>query len=182
MGKLFFDYFPIVCFFIAYKIAGVYVATTTAIIATFLQVSVFWLYKRKFETTHLIILAIVVILGGATLWFHNPKFVQWKPSIIYWLFSITLLWSQYIGKKKNILKKLMGKTISLPNTAWKKMSLQWAIFFLIMGGLNIYVAYHFSLSAWVDFKLFGTLGLSLLFIVFQAFQMKDVISSETPNK
>ena len=168
--KLLYDYFPIICFFIAYKLWGIYVATAVTIAASAIQVSAYWLIRRRFEKVHLITFVLITLLGGSTLLFHKVIFIKWKPSIIYWLFSILLIASQYFGKAPLIQRMIDGK-IKLPDKVWARVNLSWGIFFLFLGFLNLYVVYHYSTSSWVNFKLFGTLGLTIVFIIFQVIYM-----------
>lgn len=174
--KFLFDYFPIVCFFIAFKFYGIFVATAVAMAACALQNLIYWFIHRRFEKLHLITMATVFILGGFTLLFHKPEFIQWKPTIIYWVFSMVLLGSHWIGKK-SLLFRMLGNKISLPEKIWFRLSIAWALFFLFLGILNIYVMYHYSLNAWVNFKLFGTLGLTLLFVIAQTIYMSKHMES-----
>ncbi len=180
--KLLYDYFPIICFFIAYKLYGIYVATAVTIGASILQVAFFWLKNRRFETIHLITLAFVVVLGGATLIFHKAIFIKWKPSIIYWIFSIVLIGSHFFTTKP-LLHRLLSSKISLPLKIWARLNITWAIFFLLLGFLNLYVVYNYSTSSWVNFKLFGTLGLTLVFIIAQTLYMaRHMDSDDKTNK
>jgi len=165
--KFLFDYFPIICFFIAYKIWGIYVATAVAIGTSILQVGAYWLRHRRFEKLHLITMAFIVLLGGATLIFHKAIFIQWKPTIVYWIFSLVLLFTQFLSKQ-TLMHRMFKDKIELPLKIWARLNMSWAIFFLLLGALNLYVVYHYSLNSWVNFKLFGTLGLMLGFILVQA--------------
>lgn len=180
MIKFLFDYFPIICFFIAYKLYGIYVATVVTIIASAVQLCVYWLAHRSLEKQHVITFAAITLLGGATLIFHNPIFIKWKPSIIYWVFSIILCGSHFIGKK-TIAERLMGEKIVMPNKKWITINACWALFFFIMGFLNIYVVYHYSTDIWVNFKLFGTLGLTFLFVILQMIYMWPHIDKEASD-
>lgn len=175
--KLLFDYFPIICFFIAYKLQGVYVATAVTMIACVLQNIIYWFKHKRFEKLHMVTLISVLILGGFTLFLHNAIFIQWKPSIIYWIFTLILLFSQYVSKK-NLLAHLLGDKIALPAKIWKQLNLSWALFFLFLGVLNVFVIYHYSMNAWVNFKLFGTLGITLVFTIAQAIYMSRFIQPE----
>lgn len=165
--KFLFDYFPIICFFIAYKIWGIYVATAVAIGTSILQVAAYWLRHRRFEKLHLITMAFIVLLGGATLIFHKAIFIQWKPTIVYWIFSLVLLFTQFVTKQ-TLMHRMFKDKIEMPLHIWSRLNMSWAIFFLLLGALNLYVVYHYSLNAWVNFKLFGTLGLMIAFILIQA--------------
>jgi len=172
--KFLYDYFPVICFFIAYKFFGIYVATAVAIGASFLQMGFFWLKNRSFEKLHVITFVLILTLGGITLIFHKPIFIQWKPSIIYWIFGAALLGSQFFSTT-TLLQRMLNKKIELPPHVWRALNSSWAIFFIIMGFANLYVVYHYSTNTWVDFKLFGTLGLTILFAVVQAIYISKYI-------
>lgn len=179
--KLLFDFFPVLLFFIAYKLYGIYVATAVAIAASFVQVSVHWLKHRKFERMHLITLAIIGVSGGLTLWLQNPMFIMWKPTLVNWLFGLVLIGSMFIGQKP-VLQRMMESAITLPSPVWMRMNLAWAGFFTTMGALNLYVAYNFNEETWVDFKLFGMLGLTILFVIIQGFYMARHLPDEEKAK
>ena len=183
--KFLFDYFPILCFFIAYKVWGIYVATGVAMGASALQVSIYWLKHRRFEKLHVITLAFILLLGAMTLLFHKAIFIQWKPTIVYWIFALLLFSSHVIGSR-TLVHRMLNDKIILPLKVWSRLNLSWAIFFLLLGGLNLYVVYHFSTNAWVNFKLFGTLGLIFVFIIGQALYIarhaQHTKKTEPPNK
>ena len=175
--KLLYDFFPIIIFFVVFKLYGIYAATASAIIASVLQVGGYWLKHRKFEKMQLITLVLITVFGGATLIFHNPMFIKWKVSVINWLFGLAFLGSQFMGKK-NFVQRLLDEKIQLPAQVWQRLNTFWVIYFLALGFINIYVVYHFSTSAWVDFKLFGVLGLTLVFVVLQALYLSKHIQQE----
>jgi intracellular septation protein len=165
--KLLFDLFPILLFFAAFKLADIYVATGTAILATIAQIAWLKLRGRKVEPMQWASLAIIVVFGGMTLLFHDETFIKWKPTVLYWLFTAALLLApRFTGK--NPLRAIMGSQVALPDTAWQRLTLAWAGFFGFMGALNLFVAYTFPLDTWVDFKVFGTLGLTIVFVIVQA--------------
>lgn len=168
--KLLFDFFPILLFFIIYKFLGIFYATAAAMIASAAQVAGYWLVKRRFEMMHLITLLLVVILGSATLLLHDAMFIKWKPTAIYWCFAIICLIMQFVGHK-NLVERLFQSKINLPKIVWTRLNYGWIVFFSLMGVINLYVVYHFSTNAWVNFKLFGTLILTLLFGVVQTIYM-----------
>lgn len=177
--KFLFDFFPVLLFFVAYKLFDIYVATATIIVATFLQVGVFWLMHRRFQTSHLVTLVLVAIFGGATLLLHNPNFIKWKPTVLNWLFAAAFLGSQFIGKK-SMVQRMMDQAVELPAPIWQRLNLSWVVFFIIMGIANLYVAFNFSENTWVNFKLFGIMGLTLLFVLLQAVFISRH-ASEPPN-
>lgn len=168
--KFLFDYFPIIVFFASYKIWNIYVATALTMAASALQVFIYWLIHKRFEKFHLITLGFIVVLGGSTLLFHNEIFIKWKPTIVYWAFAVALLLSQLIGNK-SLIHRMLQEKVSLPIKIWQKINFSWAVFFGLMGFINLYVVYYYSTNVWVNFKLFGTMGLMLVFIVLQALYM-----------
>ncbi len=168
--KFLFDLFPVILFFVAFKFAGIYIATAVAIVATFLQIGWVWVRKRKVDNMLWISLGVITVFGGATLLFQDETFIKWKPTVLYWLFSLTLLIAEF-AFRKNLIKAMMGKQMTLPDIVWRKLMLSWAGFFAVMGVLNLYVAFNFSTDAWVNFKLFGGMGLMLAFAVLQAFML-----------
>jgi intracellular septation protein len=139
-------------------------------LGSLLQVGIYWIQHKKFETLHLITLAIVMLLGSTTLLLHNELFIKWKPTAIYWIFAVVFLLSQCIGKKL-LIQRLLDNQITLPIIIWKRLNLAWVIFFISMGALNLYILYHFSTNTWVNFKLFGALGMTIVFIILQAIYM-----------
>lgn len=168
--KLLFDFFPIVLFFIVFKYSGIYIATAVAMGASLVQVALFRLKFQRYDKMHLISLAIIMVLGGATLFFHNPWFIKWKPTGIYWLSAIVFITSSFIGSKP-LIQKMMEANVSLSSKVWTRLNTAWAVFFVLMGALNLYVAYNYDTDAWVNFKLFGGVGFTLLFVLLQAFYL-----------
>jgi len=168
--KFLFDLFPIALFFIAFKLGDIYLATATAIAASLVQVLWSRIKHGKFEKMPLITLATLIVLGGATLLFRNELFIKWKPTALYWVLAIAFLLSQFIGKKP-IIQRLLEQNIELTLKVWNQLNLSWAIFFSCMGFANLYVVYNFDTNTWVNFKLFGTMGITLVFIIAQGIYM-----------
>lgn len=166
--KFLFDFFPVLLFFVAFKLYGIFTATAVAIAASFIQVGLFWFKHRRFETMHLVTLGIIVIFGGATLLLKDEMFIKWKPTVLNWLFALAFFGSHFIGKKP-IVQRMMASAITLPASIWHRLNMVWTIFFIIIGFVNIYVAYNFDTATWVNFKVFGILGLTLAFVVIQSF-------------
>lgn len=176
-----FDFLPIVLFFVFYKLFGLYIATATAMIVSCVQVITYRIRHQKFETMQLISMSMILVLGGLTLIFHNPWFIKWKPTVIYWLSSIVFLFTS-LFRSKPLIQKLMEANIQLPNALWKKLNYAWVIFFFLMGIVNIYVAYYFDTDTWVNFKLFGGTGCLILFVLFQTFFLtKHQLNSSKTN-
>jgi intracellular septation protein len=176
--KLLFDFLPILLFFLAFKLFDIYIATAVGMVASLLQVAFYWLKHRRFESLHVITFVLVTVLGGATLLFHNATFIKWKPTAIYWAFAIAFLGSRFIGQKP-LLQSLMEKNLTLPQTVWQRLNLSWVIFFGLMGTVNLYVVYHFSTNTWVNFKLFGALGLTIVFLIAQALYMTKYMNVQS---
>lgn len=176
--KFLYDLFPVILFFIVYKFFGIYAATATAIVATIVQIA--WAKYRhgKVEGALIASGAIIVIFGGATLFLHDESFIKWKPTVLYWLFAVSLVASN-IFFKKNLIRSLMGKQIGLPESIWSKLNLAWAIFFAVLGCVNLWVAFNFSTDTWVDFKLFGTMGLMLVFVIGQSLMLNKYMTEST---
>ena len=165
--KFLFDLFPVILFFVAFKFAGIYVATGVAIAATVLQVGYVLARGRKVTNMQWAGLVIIGLFGGATLVLQDETFIKWKPTVLYWLFGVVLLGSVVVVRK-NLIRAMMEQQVSLPETMWGRLNLVWALFFLVMGCLNLYVAYNFDTDVWVNFKLFGSMGLMVVFILAQS--------------
>ncbi|WP_323072358.1 septation protein A [Mycetohabitans endofungorum] len=165
--KLLFDLLPIALFFVAFKVWNIYVATGVAIAAVLVQVTWSAFRHRRVDPMLWVSLAIVVVFGGATLVLHNDTFIKWKPTVLYWAFSLAMLFSQFV-LRKNLIQKAVSAQIKLPSPIWDQLNLAWALFFAALGTANLFVAYRFSTDTWVDFKLFGTTGAMLVFIVAQS--------------
>lgn len=179
--KLFFDFLPIVLFFVAYKLGGgiysfngetyqvegIYAATAVMIAATLFQVSYTWLRHRRIERAHIVTLILVVVLGSLTLWLQNPDFIKWKPTAVNWLFAL-IFTGAYLFTDKSLLERMMAEHIQLPVKVWARLNLAWIVFFIGSGVANLYVAFNFDEATWVNFKLFGMLGLTLVFVIAQS--------------
>jgi intracellular septation protein len=165
--KFLFDLFPVILFFIVFKTLGIYAATAAAIVATLAQIG--WVKFRHGKVDGMLIASgvIIVVFGGATLLLHDETFIKWKPTVLYWLFAIVLS-SAELFWNKNLIRTVMQQQITLPDPIWRRLNHAWAGFFALMGVLNLYVAYHFATETWVDFKLFGTMGLMIVFVVLQS--------------
>lgn len=162
------DLFPVIVFFVVYKIAGIYWATGAIIVAMALQMGLQWLRERKVSRMLLISTVFVALLGGVTLLFRNPLFIQWKPTVVNWLFAGAFLASEFIGKK-NLTERIMGHAVQLEPPMWRQLNLIWVANFAVLGAANLFVVYNFDEETWVNFKLFGMLGLTLLTAIGQAF-------------
>ena len=177
--KLLIDFFPIILFFAAFKFAGIYVATGVAIAATVVQIIYLRLRNGKVEPMQWVSLAVIVLFGGATLIAHNEEFIKWKPSVLYWLMGAVLA-GGLLFFRKNFIKSLMGTQMELPDPVWRTLCWAWALFFAGMGVLNLWVAFNFDTDTWVNFKLFGGMGLMIVFVIAQAIYLSRHVKEEEP--
>jgi len=175
--KFLFDLFPVILFFVAYKIWGIFTATAVAIVGTFAQIAWVWFRHRKVDTMLWVGLVIVTVFGGATLLLENEMFIKWKPTVLYWLFAATLAGGA-LFMKKNLMKSLLAEQMSLPEAVWSRVNWSWIGFFTFMGIANLFVAYSFSTDDWVNFKLFGTMGLMLVFVVIQGLMLSKHLEED----
>lgn len=193
--KLLFDLFPVILFFAVFKFAGaqpeaaqafasryltflvadgeitaqqapILLATAVAILATLGQVLWLLLRRRHVDTMLWVSLVIIVVFGGATIYFHDEMFIKWKPTVLYWCFALAVLGAQML-MRKNLIRSLMGQQMTLPDPVWDKLNLAWSAFFAAMGALNLYIAFNFPLELWVNFKMVGFIGLMIAFVIAQ---------------
>lgn len=155
--KILYDFFPILAFFISYKIWGIYTATTVIMVTGVLQLLLDKLIFKKIDLKHLITSSVLILFGSLTLIFHDPIFIKWKVTIVYWTLALVLLFTQWFSKK-TLIETILGETFTVPATLWRRLNLSWAFFFIIMSLANLYVMYNYSTNTWVYFKLFGTLS------------------------
>ena len=175
--KLLIDFLPIVVFFVAFKLFDIWVATGVAIAATVAQIAWLRWSTGKVEPMQWLSLAVIVLFGGATLLSHNETFIKWKPTVLYWLMGGALFIGQLVFRR-NLLKSLMGAQMALPEGAWRVMNWSWIAFFAAMGVVNLWVAYRFDTDTWVNFKLFGGLGLMIAFVLAQAVYLSRFMKAE----
>ncbi|MCE3239426.1 MAG: yciB [Gammaproteobacteria bacterium] len=172
MLNLFYDFFVVLLFFATFKFYGIYAATTIGIIGSVLQVIVTRLWLKKFDNKQLLMMVIFLLFGGMTLYFHNPIFVKWKPTIIFSIFGTVFFISHFFGKQP-MAQRMMGHMVEkkqgVPAIVWSRLNFAWALFFFVLGAVNIFIAYHFSTEAWVNFKFYGIFSAMLIFGFGQAF-------------
>jgi intracellular septation protein len=161
-----FDLLPVIAFFVAYKLADIYVATAVLIVGVLLQTAVSWIRHRKVSPMLLTSAVLVLVFGGLTLLIHDAVFIKWKPTIVNWLFAAAFLVSQYL-KGPTLVQRLMGANVEMPQADWRVLNLAWVGFFIFAGALNLWVAFRFDEATWVNFKLFGLMGLTLVFALVQ---------------
>jgi intracellular septation protein len=179
--KILFDLFPILLFFVAYKFAGIWVATAVAIVASLAQIAWVALRHRKVDPMLWVSTAIIVVFGGATLLLHDDMFIKWKTTVFYWLLSLALLAAQFVFRK-NLIKTVLGKEIDLPQPVWSRLNLAWVVFSAFLGALNLYVAYHYKQATWVSFKSFGETGILFVFIIAQSVWLARYIDEKEQEK
>lgn len=208
--KLFFDFFPLALFYAAFQYArsnkelaaqkatewfgfmvsggvvGPNEAPTvlaTVVVVLAIAAQILWLLTRRQEVSKILwfSLAAAVVFGGATVWFHDPAFIKWKFSIVYWLMGASFLISAHFFRK-NPIQALIGEGLSLHETAWHRLNLAWVLFFLFMGALNLMIAYNFSENVWFNFKLFGSMGLTLAFALAQGIYLSRYMKSDSGDQ
>ncbi len=198
--KFLYDSFPLLLFFATYKlfallapetagqilawlpgnavhdggIQAIYPATAVAILASSLQLALGWLRHRRVARSHLLSGALIAVFGGATLLLHDPNFIKWKPTVLNWAFAAAFLATQFIGERP-LVARMMGHALVVPDAVWYRVNRWWVLFFLFSGAANLFVAYTFSESAWVNFKLFGLLGLTFVFVLLQALYLSRFV-------
>ena len=177
--KFFFDLFPVILFFIAFKFAGIYVATVVAMVATFAQIGWVWFKHRKVDTMLWVSLVIITVFGGMTLVFHDETFIKWKPTVLYWAFAAVLA-GGLLFFKKNFIRTMLGEQLELPEPVWTRLNWSWVGFFVFMGFANLAVAFAFNLSTdvWVSFKLFGGMGLMFVFAMAQVLMLSKYVEEK----
>lgn len=154
------DYFPLILFFVAFKLQGIFVATAVAIAASVVQIAYFRWRRGKVAPVHWISFAIIATFGGATLLLHDETFIKWKPTVLYWLFALVLAIGRIVFRK-NLIATLL-KDLTLPDPVWSRLTWAWVVFLVAMGVANLYVAAHFTTDVWVNFKVWGGMGLFML--------------------
>ncbi len=178
--KFLFDLFPVILFFAAYKFADIYIATGVAIAATMAQVG--WVHFRhgKVDKMLWISFGLILVFGGMTLFLRDPTFIKWKPTVLYWLFATVLLGSALLFKK-NLIRGMLEEQVTLPEPLWMRLNIAWVAFFVTMGILNLYVANNYSEADWVNFKLFGGMGLMFAFIIAQGLLLAKYVEEKEPS-
>jgi intracellular septation protein len=164
--KLLCEFLFLAIFFAVFKVYGIYQAIASAIVLYGAQLVFMYCKNKRIEKIQLVTFLTVFLLGGASLLFQNELFFKWKPSVIYWILAVTILVAQAI-RRQSSLQSLLAQSLELPTHIWYQMDYVWTGFFTVLGALNIIIAYHFPTDVWVYFKLFGTLGFFVVFILFQ---------------
>ncbi len=178
--KLLFDFFPIILFFGAYKFYGIMVATAVAMVASVAQVGWGWFRHRKVENSHLFSAALIVVFGGATLILADERFIKLKPTILYGVMAVVFLASHF-AKRTMAERMFTSLGEGIPVYALKRVNQWWVVFFSLLGGLNWYVANHYDTDTWVNFKLFGLLGLTFVFVLGQALYLARLTEETGPE-
>jgi intracellular septation protein len=179
--KVFFDLFPVILFFIGFKLYDIFVATAIAIGATIALIIYSKIRHGKVEKMLMINGIIISVLGGVTLLLHDKTYIMWKPTVLYWLLAAALLISNLVFKK-NLIQQMMGKMLNPPAPIWDKLNLAWVIFLIALGFLNLYVAFNYSESTWVNFKLFGVTSMMFVFMIAQTLFLKDHLTEQAEDK
>jgi intracellular septation protein len=179
--QLFYEIFPIFLFFISFKFYGIYVATVVGIVTTFIQMLFNRLYFKKWDKKQVITFFVFFLFGGMTLYFHNPIFVKWKPTIVFWIFGVVIIATQLFTSKtlmQRMMEPMLEEKIIVPLRAWQRLNIAWALFFMALGVVNLYIAYNYSNDAWVNFKFYGITGAFFILSIFQAIYLLQFNKNE----
>lgn len=177
--QLLVDFFPLVVFFAAYWAFDIYVATGAIMAAMALQIGYQWARHRKVSKMLLVSGGLVILFGGVTLALRNPLFLQWKVTVVNWLFAAAFLGSQFFGEK-TLVERIMGHAIELDQKLWRQLNSIWVANFAVLGAANLYVMYNFDEATWVNFKTFGTIGLTLITVIGQVIWIAKRAPNATP--
>lgn len=169
MNKIIFDFLPLILFFVALKLGDIYLATKVAIAATVVQILWLKFRQQKIESSHWLNLVVIVVFGGLTIYLQDERFIKWKPTILYWAFAVIIAGALLVFKS-NLIKRLMGQQVTLPDQVWSKLAYSWAGFFVLMGVINLFVAFsgYFTTDQWASFKVFGLTILLIIFVIGQS--------------
>ena len=179
--KFLFDLLPVILFFVGFKLYGIFAATAIAIAATIAMIIYAKIRHGVVEKMLLINGAIIGVLGGVTLLLHDKTYIMWKPTVLYWLLAVVLLVANLFFKK-NFIQQMMGKMLNAPKSIWDKLNLAWVVFLVILGFVNLYVAFNYSENAWVNFKLFGVTSIMFIFIIAQTLLLKQYLIEPVDDK
>lgn len=179
MNKIIFDFLPLILFFIALKMGDIYLATKVAIAATVIQILWLKVRQKKIESSHWLNLIVIVLFGGLTIYLQDESFIKWKPTILYWAFGIIISGALLLFKN-NVIKRLMGTQITLPEAVWTKLAYSWSAFFVFMGILNLFVAFsgYFTTDQWATFKVFGLTVLLIVFVIGQSLMLAKYLQDD----
>lgn len=187
--KFLYDLLPLLLFFAAYKYYGIYTATGVAIVASVVQTAGFWLKHRRFEAMHLVTLGVIVVFGGLTIFLRDDTFIKWKPTLVYWILAALVLGSQVIGSR-TVIDRMLSSQVTLPPRVWRLLNLSWGLFFTVLGVVNLYVAFYYGVGTldetartdlWVNFKVFGLMAITLVFVIAQAIVMARHMQDKPVN-
>lgn len=179
MNKIIFDFLPLILFFIALKLGDIYIATKVAMAATVLQIIWLKVKRQKIEASHWLNLIVIVLFGGLTIYLQDENFIKWKPTVLYWIFALIIAGALLISNN-NLIKRLMGTQITLPEPVWTKLAYSWSAFFALMGILNLFVAFsgYFTIDQWATFKVFGLTILLIVFVIGQSLVLAKYMRDE----
>ena len=179
MNKIIFDFLPLILFFIALKLGDIYIATKVAMAATVLQIIWLKVKRQRIEASHWLNLIVIVLFGGLTIYLQDENFIKWKPTVLYWIFALIIAGALLISNN-NLIKRLMGTQITLPEPVWTKLAYSWSAFFALMGILNLFVAFsgYFTIDQWATFKVFGLTILLIVFVIGQSLVLAKYMRDE----
>lgn len=176
------EFLPVLVFFMVYQWTDMVTATVALMVSMSLFSLIEWMIRKKLARSRLLALALVLVFGSATVLTRNALFIQWKPTILQWILAVVFMGSHFVGGGKVLIRRLMESNVALPEAVWIRLNLAWVGFFLMSGGLNLYVAWSFSEETWVRFKLFGLMGLTLVFVLLQGVYMLRHVQENKPGE
>lgn len=177
-----FDFFPVLLFFLVYQWKGIFVATGVIIVATLAQVAIQWLRSRTVKPMHLVTAVLVLVFGGLTLLIGDAEWIKWKVTAVNWLFAIAFALSAWVGKRRTVIERLLGGEIRLPGAIWRRLNAMWVAFFAVLGAINLFVMHRYDTDTWVDFKFYGVIGLTLVFVLIQGIYLARHVSDDDINR
>ncbi|HKV96929.1 MAG TPA: inner membrane-spanning protein YciB [Gammaproteobacteria bacterium] len=163
------EFLLLAAFFASYLWKGIFFATGVLMAGSVLVLAISWWHSRKFEALPLAVTILALVLGSVTLVFHDAVFIKWKFSIVEWLFGVVFLVTQFM--RQTLIERMLGAQIRVPAGIWRRLNLLWAAFFIVLGSVNVYVIYHYDTAAWVNFKVWWSMGATLVFVIAQALYM-----------
>ena len=175
--KALIDLLPVALFVIAYQMYDIYTATAVLMVAVAAQIILLALFKKPIEKMHWITLVLVAVFGGLTLSMRDPLFIMWKPTVINWALAIAFLGSELL-MDQGILRRMMKAAGDFPSFVLRRLNYAWVLFFIFLGASNLYVAFNYSEETWVNFKLFGLMGFTFVFIIGQGFYLARYMTEE----
>lgn len=184
--NLIFEFLPLILFLGAFFYKGIYFALVVLMIAMPIGLVIKYIRTKTFDKMYFWSTVFLLIAGTLTLYFRNPLFLYWKPTVFYWVVAVVFLGSSWVGDKP-LVQRFFGLVEGMPvekitRSNWTRLNIVWVLFFVAAGILNLYVAYNFSQATWVKFKVFGLMALTFAFMLAQTFWIASLIGADNPDE